>query len=265
MELALIGFGAIGQHVFNALQDDDNIRISTIVEHPDFAAAAQEKVGDGVKVVTSVDSLVASPPDLIVEVAGHAGLKLHGLAVLKAGLTMLLVSSGALSDRALYDELAAAASEGGGKMLIAAGAVGGIDALAAARQGGIDVVRYTSRKPPLAWKGTPGEEICDLDALTEETVLFEGAADEAARLYPKNANVAATIALAGAGWDDTRVRVIADPHAPGNVHEIEVEGTFGTMSVRMIGKPLPDNPKTSSLTAYSVLRAIRNRSAAVEI
>ena len=152
----------------------------------------------------------------------------------------------------------------GGELLVER-AVGGIDALAAARQGGLTRVRYTSRKPPKAWKGSPGEKIADLAKLTAETELYRGRADEAARAYPQNANVCATIALAGVGWETTEVTLMADPAAEGNIHQIEAEGSFGRMTVEMRGKPLPDNPKTSSLAALSVLRAIRNRADAVEI
>jgi len=265
LDFALIGHGAIAKYVLKNLQRDDDARCVAIVVRKARVADTQKALGDAVTVVGSVAELGFHVPPLVVEAAGHGGLAEHGTAVLEAGSDLVVVSVGALADRALYTKLAAAAEKGKAKMLILAGAIGGVDALAAARHGGLTRVRYTSRKPPKAWKGTPAEKIADLAKLTAEKVLYAGRADEAARLYPQNANVCATVALAGAGWDKTEVTLVADPAVEGNVHQIEAEGAFGCMSVEMRGKPLPDNPKTSSLAALSVLRAIRNRANVVEI
>lgn len=265
MNVALIGYGAIGQHVLKSLAPDEPARVTTVLMRPARVEAVQAAVGKAVKVVGAVDEMSDPVPDLAVECAGHAAVADYGEALLRRGIDVLVVSIGALADRAVHDRLVAAARSGGAKLLIPAGAIGGIDALAAARQGGLEAVRYISRKPPAAWTGTPAEVAHDLDALMAPAELFRGPADEAARLYPKNANVAATVALAGAGFDGTEVTLIADPSAGGNVHRIEAEGAFGAFTIELHGKPLPDNPKTSSLTAFSVLRAIRNRAGAVEV
>ena len=262
---ALIGHGAIAKYVLKNLRRDEPLRCAALVVRRARVAEVQKAVGDAITVVGSVAELGFHLPPLVVEAAGHGGLAEHGAAVLEAGSDLIVISAGALADRALHDKLAAAAEKGKAKLLILAGAIGGIDALAAARQGGLARVRYTSRKPPKAWKGTAAEKVTDLAKLTGEKVLYSGRADEAARSYPQNANVCATVALAGAGWEKTEVTLVADPAAEGNIHQIEAEGAFGRMSVEMRGKPLPDNPKTSSLAALSVLRAIRNRASAIEI
>jgi aspartate dehydrogenase len=152
-----------------------------------------------------------------------------------------------------------------GKLMIPAGAIAGVDALAAARLGGLDRVRYTSRKAPQAWRGTHAEKLCDLEAIDQAVEFYRGNAGDAARLFPQNANVAATIALAGVGFEATECSLSADPAAPGNVHVIEAEGGFGQLRIEVQGKPLAENPKTSTLAALSVLRAIHNRIGAIQI
>ena len=263
LEIVLIGAGAMATEVVNRLKSDRDVRIGAAIVLPAEVDRAKTLL-PGAQILTSVDEL-KSRPGLAVECAGHGGLGQHGTALLRRGIDLLVASTGALSDRTLYDRLAAAAKEGGAHMLLVSGAVGGIDALTAAKVAGLNKVVYTSRKPPKSWKGTPAEKVADLDKVTAATVLFTGPADEAARLYPQNANVAATIALAGIGFDKTECTLIADPAANGNIHRIEAKGESGEFSIELRGKALAANPKTSMLAALSVVRAIRNRSAAIVI
>src|SRR5581483_118116 len=197
------------------------------------------------------------------EVAGQAAVAEHVEKVLRGGIDCLVISVGALADPALFGRLKAAAQAGGSRLLLPAGAIGGIDAIAAMRLGGLSTVRYRSRKPPAAWRGSPAEKVADLDGLKSRTVLYRGTAGEAALLYPQNANVAAAVALAGLGFDATEVELVADPEAPGNVHEIEAEGAGGRFAIQLQGKPSRTNPKTSALAALSVARALLNEGATI--
>jgi len=185
--------------------------------------------------------------------------------VLRSGIDCLVISVGALADATLFAKLKSDARDGDSRILLPAGAIGGLDAIAAMRLSGLTSVRYRSRKPPLAWRGSPAERQVDLGKVAKRTVLYKGTAGEAALLYPQNANVAAAVALAGLGFEATAVELVADPDAGANIHEIEAEGATGRLAIELQGKPSRTNPKTSALAALSVARALLNEQATIVI
>ncbi len=264
LNVCIIGYGAIGQAIAAKLNVHPRMRISHVVVRETRVAQVQAQLPTGVLAVNRVPE----EAQLVLECAGHSALHDHVLPALARGVDCAVLSVGALAEIGLPQALADAAKIGGAQLHLLPGAIGGIDAIAAAKQAGLTQVRYTGRKPPLAWKGTPAEKLFDLQALADtaqSAIIFEATARKAAAQYPKNANVAATISLAGLGLDATQVRLIADGTCTENVHEIEAEGAFGKMKLEIRNQPLPDNPKTSMLTVLSALRFLEQRVADVVI
>lgn len=253
--IALLGRGAIGRRVEAALRASlaPRAELAALVRPGTAAQSGAPALFD------DLTALLAWGPELAIECAGHAVLAQAVPPLLRAGCDVLLVSVGALGDAGLRSAIEAAACAGGGRPTVVSGAIGGLDALRAARQAGLASVRYTGRKPPLAWAGTPAEARCTLAALREPTVVFEGKAAEAARAFPKNANVTAAVALAGVGFERTAVTLVADPGIAANVHELQAAGAFGSLSLQLVNAPLPDNPKTSWLAALSIEAALHER------
>lgn len=254
MRVGLIGFGAIGQELTRLIADDPALQGTELKLLLRPGRTAELPLAE------DLADLIDWRPDLIIEAAGHAAVRDLVPACLSAGIATVVASIGALADAKLNAHLLAAARSGGAQLVLPAGALGGIDLLAALAPSGITSVIYEGRKPPRAWKGTPAETEVPLDALEDATVIFDGSAREAAVLYPRNANVAATLALAGPGFEDTRVRLIADPATPGNLHSYTVRAGGADYRVEVAGTPAPGNPRTSLATVYSLLREIRNRS-----
>ena len=201
--LGLIGAGGMAETLLDALAQSLPApleQLSLLSTGSPRAAELVARFGKGIAhrtaVHQSLEAMLADGAEVVAECAGHGAVRQHGAAVLAAGRELVVISSGALADDALRASLEDAMRRGGGRLSLPAGAVGGIDVLAAARLSGLESVTYTGRKPPRAWKGTQAERAIDLESLSEPSVFFEGSAREAATLYPQNANVAATIAMA---------------------------------------------------------------------
>ena len=110
-----------------------------------------------------------------------------------------------------------------------------------------------------------GQNDTDLSAIHDPTRIFAGNALEAAAGFPANVNVAATLSLAGIGPERTQVEIWADPQAQGNTHAIEVTSEFSTFRASIENTPDPANPKSSMLTAKSIIRILRDQKDALVV
>ncbi len=261
-QLMMIGFGAMAAEVHSHLPHD--LQLKWIVVPERSVEKVQAQVSCDIQVISSIQDCQGEP-DYVIEVAGQAAVREHAQKILAKGWSIGLISVGTLADTELFERLQKTAEQNGAHLHLLAGAIAGIDGIAAAKEGGLDKVTYKGCKSPNSWRGSYAEQLIDLDNVTEPTVFFIGTAREAALKFPANANVAATIALAGLGMDQTRVELMVDPNSKKNKHTIVAEGRFGEMTIEMAGVPLSSNPKTSTLAALSVIRACRNSVDAIQI
>ena len=249
----MIGYGAITEEIVRALGEIGGLdQLAGILVRPAKVSEMKEKAGKKFRIFGSVDELLSLKPDLVAECAGHGAMREYAAKVLEK-TDLLCTSVGVLADRDFAGSLKRNAS----RLWIPSGAVAGLDGLLAARTAGLEAVTYTSAKPPLAWKGTPGEKAVAA-AGDKRITFFEGTAREAAVLYPQNVNVGAAVSFAGLGLDRTRVKLVSDPALAGPLGTIEAEGAFGKFRFDVLAYASPRNPKTSTLTAHSVIAAVRD-------
>jgi aspartate dehydrogenase len=214
---------------------------------------------EGLPYTTDVTTLPTYSLDLVVEAAAQAAARAHAVPLLEAGLDVMIMSVGALADEDFYARLREAARRAGRRVYIPSGALGGLDAIKAAAIAGLDAVELITTKPPVALQGAAyfDEHPVDWDALAGPTTVYEGPASEAVGYFPQNVNVAAVLSLAGIGPHATRVRVVADPAATTNQHQVRARGAFGNLEVTLNNLPSPDNPKTSWLAALAAVAMLR--------
>lgn len=253
MKIGLIGAGAMGKFLLKKLNTEQlipNYRIASVLDEREKVKAMMSDLACqyGFTFFDEFDSFLNSDIDLVVECSNIGAVREYAPRILKEK-KLLVISVGALADEGFYTELQKTAGRNETKLYLPAGAIGGLDAIKAAGvMGDLHSVSLITRKPGEA---LPGGEV------TEETVLFNGTAKEAIERFPENANVAITLSLAGIGVHRTKVKIIADPKIDKNTHTIQAEGAFGAMEIQLQNNPSPDNPKTSYLTALSILSSLQ--------
>jgi aspartate dehydrogenase len=259
LKIGILGTGAIGRTIAAAI-DRKELPVELVAlsdEDRKTAEALSSELSNRPPVV-SIEGLIERS-NLVVEAAGHAVLPDFVPRAFERGRDVLIMSVGGLLGR---EEWFRQASRNGCRIYVPSGAIAGLDGIKSASIGRIESVSLTSRKPVAAVRGSKyvAERNLRLDDLKEDTVIFEGLAEEAARAFPATSNVAASLRLAidPATPVPVRVRIIAVPNGTENVHEIRIEGEFGRLSVKIENVPSRRNPRTSQLAAFSAIATLKN-------
>ena len=261
--VGIVGLGAIGRQVCRAI--DDGIAGLTLA-----AATARDRE----RAEAFLRTLQAKPPfvtldeligaaDLVVEASTQAHLQEIAPKTLGRGRDLVVLSCGGLLGRGDWIALAEANRC---RILVPSAAIAGLDGVKGARVGEITAVTMETRKPPRGLAGAPWiiEQKIDLDAIREETLIFEGSATDACRAFPANVNVVAALSLAGVGPERTRIRIYAVPGLDMNQHRITVQGEFGRLRIEVENVP-SENPRTGKLSYLSTIALLRDLGASLHV
>ncbi|ABR55499.1 Aspartate dehydrogenase [Methanococcus vannielii SB] len=264
LKVGIVGCGAVASLITKALLSE-RIPKARVLAFYDVNYEKAKKLSEetGAESCVSIDELVSKDLDLILECASVSAVEETVLKSILSGKDVIIMSVGAFANKKLFLNLYKLAEEKNQKIYVPSGAVAGIDAIKAGSLGQISDVTLTTTKPVMGLK----DAILDLglkpEEITEPKVVFEGNVFEAISKFPQNINVSVVLSLASKY--PAKVKIIADPNLIVNRHEILVKGSIGTIKTCVENNPCKDNPKTSALAAFSVMRLIKDLSEPIRI
>lgn len=254
--VAIGSLGTIGYQVAKKLEEGiEGLTLTAVSAHNKDRASSRVSAFKEPPAVLAPGEL-ASSADIIVECAPAAIFRDIAEPVIDAGKKLMPLSVGALLS---HWDLVDRARETGAKILVPSGALLGLDAVRAASEGEFESVTMVTRKPPAGLAGAPYllDNNIDIENLTEPKLIFDGTAREGAKGFPANVNVAAALALAGPGPDNTSLQVWADPTIDRNTHTIKVAASSASFEMKMLSIPTPEKPATGRIVALSVIASLR--------
>jgi aspartate dehydrogenase len=263
-KVGIAGLGVIGARVAGRLTDGMEGLELVAVTSGDAGKAERTLAAMGAKAPVVSPRELAAMCDVIVECAPTAAFLSIAEPAMDAGKVVITVSAAALIE---HMQVVDRARAHGGRIIMATGALLGLDAVRAAALGEIHSVTMITRKPPKSLRGAPHLATIgvDVDALTQPTKLFDGSARDGARGFPANVNVAAALALAGIGPDRTRLQIWADPTLERNTHTIKVDADSARFEMTIENIPSVEKPGTGRITALSVIAALQGLSSPLKV
>lgn len=256
--VALIGAGSLG-HIFaghfNEVLGGSYQLTGVMARTVEHSRQLAEEYG--CRYYESLEELLKDQPDYVVELAGRDAVRLYAEKILTHKSSLVVASVGAMADETFSRKLEETAKENDVKVYLTSGAIGGFDLMRTlAAQKHIEA-EITTTKAPGSLNGAPylaGRLLSE----TEEETVFGGNAEDAIKGFPKNVNVAVATGIATCGVKETKVTIRSNPKTMKNSHFIHLKGENTEIRIQVETAPDKNNPKSSVLTAWSVLALLKN-------
>ena len=213
-----------------------------------FAHAEALARSMGCSACKDIEELVGLRPDYVVETASPAAMKEMALPLLSAGISIVTLSVGALSDDGFYRKVCETAVSSGARVYVASGATGGFDVLQTVSLMGGTEASFFNEKGPDALKGTP---VYDDSLQSERREVFHGTAREAIGIFPTKVNVTVAASRASVGPEKMDVSIVSTPGFAGDTQRVEIKNP----QVRAV---VDVYSATSGIAAWSAVRVLRN-------
>ena len=251
---AIAGCGRLGGVIVDALKMGflaEYRLIATYSRTYESAVALAEEV-EGCHPCGTIEELIASRPDYIVEAASPAAMRAMAIPALEAGISIVTLSIGAFADDDFYAQVSKAALKSGARVYIASGATGGFDVLRTTALMGQAYsgakAKFFNEKGPDALRNT---DVYEESLQKKSKVVFEGTASEAIAMFPTKVNVTVAASRASVGPKNLQVKMRSTPGFIGDTQRVEIKNE----QVRAVVDVYSATPE---IAAWSVVAVLRN-------
>ena len=264
MNVGIVGFGSIGSEVAKALVNGvEDFSLYGITSRSKSKAKERiAKLDKNIKIY-DLETLVDNC-EIIIDCAPKEAFRDIATQCINKERKLITVSGSGILDNLDLEELAKTKNS---QIILATGAILGLDALRAASESNINSVTMTTRKPPNALSNAPFviNNNIELNNLLEPKLIFKGSATDGAKAFPANVNVAAAVGLAGIGANKTKLEIWADPKLKRNTHKVEVDSDSAIFEMSIQNVQTPENPGTGKITGLSVIACLRGLKSSFKI
>lgn len=257
--LAIIGCGKLSSIIIDALlkgylPDYQLIAIhSRSIDKAITLAHKAQASGHPCQICSTLEQLIETHPQYIVEAASPAALKSFALSALKNGCNIITLSIGALADELFYAEVMNTAQQYSTHLYVVSGATGGFDVLQTVTLMGDAEANFFNEKGPNALRGT---SVYKESMQKEQQIVFQGTATEAISLFPTKVNVTVAASRASVGPKNMKVTMQSTPGFIGDTQRVEIRNP-------QVHAVIDVYSATAEIAAWSVVNTLRNMSAPI--